>query len=205
MGILSLGEMETLSTYTTRRLVMAVILTLFLGGFFVASTKLAVDMSFHQQIITVTTQDFAPEIGNLTLTAKLASENEFTLNLTFHGTVYVTQQGYVWRVWISRSLFINDTNLPEGLMLIEGSEEANGTCPLPNNSLSIQAKLRAIVDGEWIVWGRFSANRGPGDYYGLTTAIRVTVSNGRIIQIGEEQATPPGNEEGGELQKARAR
>jgi hypothetical protein len=75
----------------------------------------------------------------------------------------------------------------------------------PNNSLSIQAKLRAIVDGEWIVWGRFSANRGPGDYYGLTTAIRVTVSNGRIIQIGEEQATPPGNEEEGELQKVRAR
>jgi len=110
---------------------------------------------------TVKTQQSFPQIGNLTLVAVPATENEVMLNVTFSGKEYITQPGFVWTIWISDSIVGFETTLPRGLNLVEGTLRANGSCPLPNSSLSLQAKLRAIADGEWVVYGRFCATRGP--------------------------------------------
>jgi hypothetical protein len=179
-------------------------LALFLGGFIVASTKLVADMSFQPRTKTATTEAFAPKFGNLTLSATLASENEVILNVTFYGRIYVTQPGFVWTIRISNTSIGYDwTNLPEGLELAEGSLKMNGTSPLPNNSLSLQAKIRAVKDGEWTIYGHFSATCGPGFYMSLSAiGIRIIVSNGQIIRIEKEQTTVllP-SESGGEMQK----
>lgn len=184
-------------------LVTTAILTLCLSGSIIASAKLAIDMSSKSKGSVATAQEFAPRIGNLTFSAALASENEVLLNVTFQGAIYVTQPGFVWTLWISNSsLGYNRTNLPEGLKLVEGLLKVNDTCPLPCNCLSLQAKLQAIADGEWTVYGHFSATHGPGLYYGINAAgIQITVSNGHITQIEKKQTTILTPQEGGEMQK----
>lgn len=179
--------MKTLLAYTTRRLVVTAILTLFLGGLIVAATKWGGDMSFPGTE-TINMQQFAPEIGNLTLSATLFAENEVILNVTFSGTGVYNQPGYVWTIWVSNSTVPNYRNLPEGLQLVEGTLKANGSCPLPSSFLRFQAKLRAIADGEWVVYSLFSATHGPGFYHGLSTGgVRILVSNGSIMQLEKEQ------------------
>lgn len=195
---------KTLSAYATRRLIVTVILTLFLIGLIVATTKWVVDMSFAGNK-TINTQQFAPEIGTLALSVTRISENEVMLNVTFSGLPYVSQPGYNWTVWVSKSIAekLHETTLPEGLELVEGTLKVNVICPLPNDFLSFQAKLRAIADGEWIVYGRFSVTYGsdppnpaPGQYYGWycgssTNGIKISLSNGRIVQL--EKASHPNN------------
>jgi len=174
---------------STRQLVVAVVLTLFLAGAVLAATKWALDMSFPGTE-TVKTQKSFPQIGNLALIAVPATENEVILNATFRGKEYITQPRFVWTIWISDSIVGFETILPRGLNLVEGTLRANGSCPLPNSSLSLQAKLRAVADGEWVVYGRFSATRGPGEYYGLSTGgIKITVSNGSIVRVEEAHPT----------------
>lgn len=156
-----------------------------LAGAVLAATKSTVDMSFPR-IKTVKTQQSFPQIGDLALVAVPATENEVMLNATFSGKEYITQPGFVWTVWVSDSIVGFETSLPRGLNLVEGTLRVNGSCPLPNFFLSLQAKLRAVADGEWVVYGRFGATRGPGEYYGLSTVgIRITVSNGSIVQVKE--------------------
>lgn len=170
-----------------RRLFEAVVLALILAGVIAVAAKWAVDLSFPKTK-TIKTQQFAPKFGNLTLSATPFSENEVMLNLTFSGTAYVSYPGYNWTIWVSKSIagYLYETPLTEGLELVEGTLKANAICPLPNNFLSLQAKLRAIADGEWTVYGLFSATYGPGLYYGLSTGgIRISVSNGSIVRVEE--------------------
>jgi hypothetical protein len=97
--------------YTTKGLAITAKLALFIGGLVVASSKLALDMSFSQtrtittqnQIWTMTTQNFAPESGNLTLSVRVVSEKEVVVNVTFFGTTYVDQPGHGWVLFVSNS------------------------------------------------------------------------------------------------------
>lgn len=195
--------MKTLSNYTTKRFAVTVILALFLGGSIIVSAKLAVDMSFQPRNKTVITQGFAPEVGNLTLSATLASENEVILNVTFAGTGVYNWPGYVWTIWISNSIIPNYRNLTEFLMLVDGTLMVNVSCPVPGSFLGFQARLRAAADGECVFYVWFSATNGPGFFHGISSGgIKITVSNGRIIQLEKEQTTPPPeSEEEGEMQK----
>jgi len=139
---------------------------------------------------TIKTQGFAPEVGNLTLSATLVAQNEVMLNVTFSGTGVYNNPGYAWAIWISNSTIPNYKNLSEGLMLVNGKLIVNSSCPVPDSFLNFQARLRTVVDGEWIVYGLFSAAAGPGFYYGLSTdGIRINVSNGIIVQL--EKASYP--------------
>jgi len=170
-----------------------IILTLFLGGFIVAATKWGIDLSFPRTK-TATTQQFSPVVGNLTFSATAAAENEVLLNLTFQGTGAYGGTYYVWTIWVSNSSSPGPSpgyeNLPEGLRLVEGALKANASCPVPNKSLSLQAKLQTVADGEWIVHGWFSATAGPGFFCGLSAGgIKITVSNGNIVQL--EKSTYP--------------
>jgi len=162
---------------------MTAILTLFMGGFIVASTKWAVDMSLFRTK-TITTHQWAPEYGNLTLSATLVAENEVMLNVTFSCTAYVNQPGFVWTLSVSNSSIPNYKHLPEGLELVEGTIVIICSCPIPDGFLSLQAKLRAIADGKWVVYGKFSASHGPGFSISASTdGIKITVSNGNIVQL----------------------
>ena len=190
---------KTLSVYTTGKVAVATVLTLLLGGLIVTATKWGVNMSSFETK-TVKTEQFAPEIGNLTLSATLVAENEVTLNLTFSGTGGYNHLGYVWTIWVSNSSIPNYRNLPEGLELVEGTLMENVSCPVPGSFLSFQATLRTIVDGEWTVYGLFSATAGPGFYHGLSSSgIQITTSKGRIVQLEKEQCqhqppSPSGSE-----------
>jgi hypothetical protein len=171
--------------YTTKTLIIIATLALFIGGLVVASSKLAIDMSLSQTK-TMTTQNWAPQYGNLTLSATLISENEVVLNLTFSGTAYVNQPGYVWVLSVSNSSVPGYRNLPEGLELEEGTTLINNSCPVPDKILSLQARLRAIADGEWVMYGRFNVSSGPGfSMSSSTEGIEITVSNGRIVHLGK--------------------
>ena len=179
-------------------------MTSFLGGFIVFATKWAVDVSYPGAK-TIKIQQFAPQIGNLTLSATIVTENEVVLNLTFSGRAYVSYPGYNWTIWVSKNFSgrLHEPPLPEGLELVDGALKVNDTCPLPNNFLSLQAKLQAIADGEWVVYGLFSATAGsnppnpaPGQDYGFycglsTSGIKITVSNGNVVQL--EKAPYPSN------------
>jgi len=183
---------KTLAAYTTRRLALTAILILFLGVIIVTATKWALDASFPETK-TIKTQRFAPDVGNLTLSATLVAENEVMLNLTFSGMGVYNHPGFVWTIWVSNSTIPNYRNLPEGLELVEGTLMENASCPVPGSFLSFQATLLAIVDGEWVVHGSFSATAGPGFYHGLSSGgIQITVSSGRIAQLEKEQYQPPG-------------
>ncbi len=177
--------MVTLPAFTTRRLVVAVVLIVLSGAFIVTATKWGIDMSFPRSK-TVTTQQFAPQIGNLILSATVVAENEIMINATFSGKEYITQPGFVWTIWLSNSIVGLQTNLPEGLKLVEGTLKTNDSSPLPNNVISLHAKAQATADGEWVVYARFSATRGPGEYYALSTGgIKISVSNSSIAQVEE--------------------
>jgi len=162
-------------------------------GVIVVAARWAFDTSFPGTK-TVRTQQWAPEIGNLTFSATVASENEVVLNLTFSGTAYVGYPGFNWTLWISRDFVgeLHETPLPEGLELVEGVLKANGLCPFPSNLLSLQVRLRAVTDGEWTVYGHFSATYGSGWYVGSSTGgIQISVSNGGIVGV-EEAPYPTG-------------
>ena len=192
---------KTLPAYA-QRLFATVILALLLGAFIVAATKWAVDLS-SSETKTKETQQFAPEIGNLVLSATLVAEKEVMLKLTFSGTGVYNHPGYVWTIWISNSSIPNYRNISEGLDLIEGTLMENFSCPIPSSSLNLQVTLRATADGEWVVYGLFSATAGPGFYHGLSSGgIRMTVSNGQIVQLEKEhyQHQPP-SPSGSENQK----
>lgn len=178
---------------TTRQLVVTVVLTLFLAGSIVAVTKWAVDMT-SSRTWTVKTQQWAPIIGYLTLSVTVVSENEVMVNLTFSGAAYASYPGYNWTLWVSKGLvtYVNETSLLEGLELVEGALKVNGLSPFPSNSLSFQTKLRVIADGEWLIYGHFSAtdNPAPGENYGWyvgtsTGGIKITVINGSIVRVEE--------------------
>jgi len=148
-------------------------------------------MSF-QRTKTVKAQQFAPEIGNLTLLATVVAQNEVMLNLTFSGTGVYNNPGYVWTIWISNSTIPNYRNLSEGLLLVEGTSMLNSSCPVPGSFLSFQTRIRAVADGEWVVYGWFSAIAGPGFSHALSTdGIKINVSNGSIVQL--EKALYPNN------------
>jgi hypothetical protein len=170
---------------TTKTLIITATLVLFIGGLVVASSKLAIDLSLSQ-IRTITTQNWAPQYGNLTLSATVISENEVVLNATFSGTVYVNQPGFIWVLSFSNSSVPGYRNLPEGLELEEGAAVINNLCPVPDRILSLQAKLRAIADGKWVIYGKFTASSGPGFVMSSSTeGIEITVSNGRIVQLAK--------------------
>lgn len=179
--------MKTLSRYTTKRLAVTVILTLFLGGFIVASTKWAVDMTFPGTK-TIETHQFAPELGNLTLSATLVAENEVMLNVTFYGTGAYNQPPHVWTIWVSNSSIPGYRNLSEVLMLVEGTLMVNASCPVPGSFLGLQARLRAIADGECVVYCWFSVTAGPGFFHGISTGgIKITIADGSIVQLEKKQ------------------
>lgn len=174
-----------------KRVAMTTILTIFLGGFIVASTRWAVEMSLPRTK-TITTQKWAPEYGNLTLSATLVAENEVVLDATFSSMAYVNQPGFVWTLSVSNSNIPKYTNLPEGLELVEGTNMINCSCPVVDGYLSLQARLRAIADGEWIIYGKFSASHGPGFSMSTSTdGIEISVSNGSIVKL--EKAPYPTN------------
>jgi hypothetical protein len=175
--------------YTAKTLVITATLALVIGGLVVAFSKVAIDMSLSQ-IKTATTQSWAPHYGNLTLSARVIAENEVMLNVTFSGTAYVNQPGYVWVLSVSNSIIPGYRDLPEGLELEEGATSINKTCPVPDRFLSLQATLWAIADGEWVVYGKLNASSGPGFFVGMSTeGIEITVSNGKIVRL--EKAPHP--------------
>jgi hypothetical protein len=177
--------------YTTKTLVITATLALFIGGSVVAFSKLAVDMSVSQTK-TITTQSWAPRYGDLTLSATLIADNEVVLNVTFSGTESINQPGYVWVLSVSNSSIPGYRNLPDGLELEEGAILINESCPVSDRFLSLQARLRTIADGEWVVYGKLNASCGPGFFVGFSTdGIEITVSNGRIVQL--EKAPYPSN------------
>jgi len=179
--------------HLTKKVAVVVILTAFLGVSIVAATKWAVDTFLRTTpTMKTTTQGFAPEIGNLTFSAALVSENEVLINLTVLGTGYIDNAGMIWTLWISDlpNGIIGAENLPEGLTLSEGSLEVNATCPLPNRFLSLQAKIQATADGKWGIFGRFVAAHGPGFSCSIYTyGIYITVLNGCVINIEKESET----------------
>jgi hypothetical protein len=181
---------------TTKTLIIIATLALSIGGLIVASSKLAIDMSLSQ-VRTITTQNWAPQYGNLTLAATLISENEVVMNANFSGTAYVNQPGYIWVLSVSNSSVPGYRNLPEGLELEEGEILINSSCPVPNRILGLQARLRATADGKWVIYGKFNASCGPGFSVSISTeGIEITVSKGRIVQLGKapypsNSGTPP--------------
>jgi len=188
----------------TKKVAVAVILTAFLSGSIVAATKWALN-TFSRTTTTMktTTQGFAPEIGNLTFSATLVSENEILINLTVSGTGYINSPGMIWTLWVSDipNGIIGVEDLPEGLMQLEGSLEVNATCPLPNGFLSLQAKIQAVADGKWSVFGRFFAAHGPGFSCGIYTyGIYITVLNSCVINIEKESETHLGIPDSGQIE-----
>ena len=186
--------MKTLP-HLTKHVAVAIILISFIGGSIVAATKWALD-TFSRTTTTMktTTQGFAPEIGNLTFSATLASENEVLINLTVFGTGYINNPGMIWTLWFSDipNGIIGVENLPEGLALSEGSLEVNATCPLLSRFLSLQAKIQTVADGKWGLFGRFVAAHGSGFSCGIYTyGIYITVLNGWIMNIEKESETQP--------------
>jgi len=191
--------------HLTKHVAVAIILTAFLAGSIVAATKWVLD-TFSRTTTTMktTTQGFAPEIGNLTFSAMLASENKVLINLTVFGTGYINNPGMIWTLWFSDipNGIIGVENLPEGLALSEGSLEVNAICPLPNRFLSLQAKIRAVTDGKWGVFGRFVAAHGPGFSCGIYTyGIYITVLNGCVMNIEKESETHPDIPNSGQMEK----
>lgn len=175
---------------TTRRLFAIAILTLFLGGLIV--TALIMDMNmFFPRTETATVQQFAPEVGNLTFSGTAVAENEVLLNLTFRGTGVYNDPPHVWTIWISSSPIPGYRNLSDGLQLVEGSLEVNASCPVPSRFLSLQATLQAIADGEWIVYGWFSATSGGFSHSFGAGGIKIVVSNGSIMQVENATPSPP--------------
>ncbi len=172
---------------TTRRLVATVILTLFFGGLIVTTIILGMNM-FFLETKTVTVQQFAPEVGTLTFSGSAVAEDEVLLNLTFRGTGVYNDPPHVWTIWISSSPIPGYRNLSDGLQLVEGSLEVNASCPVPNRFLSLQARLEAIADGEWILYGWFSATAGGFSHSFGAGSIEIVVSNGNIVQV--KNATP---------------
>jgi hypothetical protein len=179
--------------YTTKTLVITAAFALLVGGLVVASSKLAIDMSLSR-IGTMTTQSWAPSCGNLTLSATLIAESEVVVNVTFYGTGYVNQPGYVWVLAVSNSIVPGYMDLPEGLELEEGATLINESCPVPDGFVSLQARLRAIADGEWVVYGKLNASHGPGFFVGMSSeGIQIKVDNGKIVQLGKapHPSNPP--------------
>lgn len=83
------------------------------------------------------------------------------------------------------------------MKLLDGTLEVNASCPVPKSFLSLQAKLEAVADGEWILYGWFSATAGPGFSCSFSAGgIEIVVSNGNIVQV-EKSAyqTNPSNEQ----------
>lgn len=188
----------------TKQIAVAFILPLFLGGSIVVAAKWVLGTFSGTVTMKATTQGFAPEIGNLTFSATLVSENEVLLNLTVLGTGYINNPGMVWILWFSDipNGIIGVGYLAEGLALSEGSLEVNATCPLPLGFLSLQAKIRAVADGKWGVFGRFVGAHGLGFSCSIyTCGIYITVSNGCVMNIEKETETHPDIPNSGQMEK----
>lgn len=187
--MLSIGIVVlTLSTYSTRRFGSMLLLCVVLGVGIVAGTKWSINI-LSPKTVVVTTQHFAPEIGNLTLSATIVSKKEVLLNLSFWGTSYTMKPGHVWTLWISDTFVgLADTaRLPEGLKLVEGNLLWNGTYPVAYYFASVQVRALAIEDGIWTVYGAFGATHGAGWYVGISTGgIEITVSQGNVMQLEKE-------------------
>lgn len=146
-------------------------------------------------IMVENTFGFAPLIGNLTLTARAVSDDEVVLNLTFNALH--RQPSWKFRVDIRKgptSPGLEVGVLPEGLELVSGDLVWEGY----NNveRVSIEAKARAVMDGEWGVCGWAVRVEGTWDNYGALDAVgsgalTIIVSNGTITDITRAQPPPP--------------
>ena len=160
---------------------MIAALILFFGALLVVAAKWGINTPRDRAVVTRKSVLLA---GNLTLSATIVAKSEVLVNATFSGSVNISQPGYVWTIWISNSIIGSETSLPEGLKLVEGTLRTNGSYPVPGNFLDFHAKLQAIKDGEWVIYGRFSATKEPGFYMGYSTnGIKIFVSKGSILGL----------------------
>jgi len=133
-----------------------------------------------------------PVMGTLDLTTNVVSDTEVALKLTFNALH--REPEWKFRIDIRegpRSPGLRVGVLPEGLELVSGDLVWEGY----NNveRVSIEAKVRAVMDGEWGIQGYAVRWEGTWDNYGAldatgTEVLTIIVSNGIII---EPPPSPP--------------
>jgi hypothetical protein len=133
-----------------------------------------------------------PVMGTLDLTANVVSDTEVVLKLTFNALHSMPE----WKFGMDiregpQPSGLGMGVLPEGLELVSGDLVWEGY----NNveQVSIEAKVRAVLDGEWRVQGYAVRVEGTWDNYGAldarsTEVLTIIVSNGIIIS---PQTSPP--------------
>ena len=90
--------------------------------------------------------------------------------------------GGPWRDW-----GLPPPSLPEGLKLVNGSLIWRGSANV--GGVSIEARVRAVKDGEWFVFGAVARhNLSPYESFG-SGGLKITVHNGKAVDIA---APPPG-------------
>ncbi len=128
-----------------------------------------------------------PKFGTLNLTGRIVSSTEVVLNLAFDAL----HREPIWTLRVDiregpTSPGIKVGVLPEGLELVSGDLVWEGY----NNveRVDIEAKVRAVIDGEWRVHGWAVRVQGSWDNYGALDAkssevLTIIVSNGKVIAI----------------------
>lgn len=128
-----------------------------------------------------------PVMGTLNLKARTISDTEAVLNLAFDALH--NEPSWKLRVDIREgptSPGLRAGMLPEGLELVTGDLVWEGY----NNveDVGIEAKVRAVMDGEWRVQGWAVRVEGTWDNYGALDAkssevLTIIVSNGKVIAV----------------------